>query len=188
MSAAQKWISCGGALAILLTAFFPPWQQTYQGHRLPYRGELSHHFLWLPPQPTGEQSWIQNVPASECAVSVETMVVLRQCGMVLTMTAILLLSFRRSEGTSVWNLVTTRRLALVSLLLTLCLPVPPPDGIPVAALVIMAPIAPFSDNGHLGPWFVPMLAGVSLGAYFAIIFTLLRVAAWVVRRRYTVPV
>jgi hypothetical protein len=188
MSAAQKWISCGGMLAILLEVFFPPWQQPYQGHRLPYRVELGHHFLQPPPQPTGEQSWIQNVPASECTVSVESMVVLRQCGMVLAMTAILLIGFRQATGSSVGNPLNMRRLGLVSLLLALCLPVPPPDGIPVAALVIMSPLALFSDGGHLGRWFVPMLAVASFGTYFAITFLVLWAVAWVFRRSYAVAV
>jgi len=36
----------------------------------------------------------------------------------------------------------------------------------VAALVIMAPVALFSDGGHLGSRFVPMLAAASPGSIF----------------------
>jgi hypothetical protein len=196
MSAAQKWVLRGGTLALLLVVLFPPWQQIYQGHPLAYRGEMGHHFFWLRPNPVGEQSWMVNAPASECKVVVKRGVILRQCGMVAGMIAILLFAFRKHtsgqpsgsglETTSAPAIIAslkTRRLMLISLFLALCLPVPPPDGIPLGALVVMAPLSLFSDNGHLGPWYVPLIASASLAIYFTPVFLVLSGVAWLARRR-----
>jgi hypothetical protein len=184
MSAASKWTLVGGIAALTLVLLFPAWRQTYRGHPLSYNEEMGHHFLLRPPQPTGEQSWILKAPASECKVEVKKDVLLSHAATVLAMTAVLLLSFARfaKEGPLAESL-TTRRLAIVSSLLALCLPFPPPDGEPTVLLVVMAPISPFMDNGHVGPWAVPMFAGLSFGMYFLPVFALASGLVWLARRR-----
>lgn len=196
MTAAQKWVLRGGAIVLLLVVLFPPWQQIYQGHPLAYRGEMGHHFFWLRPNPVGEQSWMVNAPASECKVVVRRGVVLRQCGMVAGMIAILLFAFRKHAAgqlsdTGVETMsalatiasLKTRRLMLVSLFLAFCLPVPPPDGLPLGALVVMAPLGFFADSGHLGPWYLPLIAGASFAIYFTLLFLVLSGVAWLAHRR-----
>jgi hypothetical protein len=164
MTSAQKWITSAGAVALLLVVLFPPWQQTYRGHPLAYKGEMGHHFRWAPPSPVGEQSWMVTAPASECRVVVKPGVVGTHCGMMLAMIAILLFAFRKQSAgqprvtavessgpATILASLKARRLMLISLFLALCLPVPPPDGIPLGFFVVMSPVALFSDNGHLGP-------------------------------------
>jgi hypothetical protein len=178
MNAAHKWIISGFAIALLLLVLFPPWQQTYKGEQLVYRGKLGHHLLWSRPQPTGEKSWLVNAPAPECEVAVESGAVLRQSGIVVAMTVVLLFSFRK------WPTgpFTTRKLIFTSLALALCLPVPSPSVIPLVVFVVLTPITPFTETGHLGPWFVPMVAGKYLAIYFVAVFLLLSSIVWFTRR------
>lgn len=177
MNAAQKTVLLGFFLALFAVLLFPPFQQTNQGVKLMYGGELGHHFRWPRPRPTGEKSWLENVPASECTVGIEYGVVLRQIGIVIAMAAVLLLAFRK------WPLSpVAKELAFTSLALALSLPVPPPDGISAFFWVISAPISPFRDNGHLGPWFVPMVAVASLAGYFVATLLLLATTVWFSRR------
>jgi hypothetical protein len=184
MDAPSKWTVLGGVPALFLVLLFPAWEQIYQGHPLPYKGELGHHFVFHPPEAVGEQSWMVNAPASDCQVKLKTGVLLRQSTIVVAMTTILVLALRfPAPHGSLAASLTARRLATLSCLLALCLPVPPPVGIPSAWYVAMAPIAPFMDNGHLGPWFIPMIAGISFGIYFAALFVLTSGVAWLIRRR-----
>jgi hypothetical protein len=116
--------------------------------------------------------------------------------MMLAMIAILLFAFRKQSAgqprvtgvessgpATILASLKARRLMLISLFLALCLPVPPPDGIPLGFFVVMSPVALFSDNGHLGPWYVPLIAGAPLAIYFSILFLLLSAVAWLVRKR-----
>ena len=178
MNAAHKWIASGFAFALLMLVLFPPWKQTYKGEELLYKGKLGHHLLWSRPQPTGEKSWLVNAPASECEVAVESGVVLRQSGIVVAMTVVLLFAFRKWPTRP----FTTRKLIFTSLVLALCLPVPSPDVIPLVVFVVLTPIVPFMSTGHLGPWFVPMVAGMYLAIYFVTLFLLLSSVVWFVRR------
>jgi hypothetical protein len=77
---------------------------------------------------------------------------------------------------------TTRKLIFTSLVLALCLPVPSPNVIPLVVFVVLTPIAPVTDTGHLGPWFVPMVAGMYLAIYFVVVFLLLSSIVWFARR------
>lgn len=184
MSAASKWAFVGGITALTLVLLFPAWRQTYHGHPLIYNEEMGHHFVLRRPQPTGEQSWILQVPASECKVEIEKEVLARQTATILAMMAVLLFSFARfAKETPLAVSFTTRRVAIVSSLLTLCLPFPPPDGNPTIFLAAMAPISPFMDNGHVGPWAIPMFAGFSFAMYFLPLFALTSGLACFGRRR-----
>ena len=179
MNAPQKTILLGLFLPLLATVIFPPFQQTHKGTKLMYSGDLGRHLVWRPPKPTGEKSWLLNAPASECEVSIESGVVLRQIGILAAITAVLLFAFRRWPQTP----VKTRGLVFTSLAVALCLPVPVPDGVPLVFYVLSAPISPFVDNGHLGPWFIPMIAGVALAGYFAVIFLIMIGTVRFVRHR-----
>ena len=171
MNAANKWTLLGGALALLLVVLFPPWQQFYHGHPLPYQGDMGRHLIWKPPAAVGEQSWIIHASPSECQLKVKQETVLRNCGSVLAMTIVLFLAFRFPAGNERLVIsLTNRKVAVVSLLLALCLPVGT-EGMPLVALVVRAPISLFSDGGHLGPWFVPMLAGIALAPYLLACFS-----------------
>jgi hypothetical protein len=178
MNAAQKWIILGFALGLISVICFRPWQQTFKGAKLVYGGELGHHPIWRPPQPTGEKSWQTNAPASECEVAIESGVVLRQTGIVAGITAVLLFAFRKWPNSP----VKKRELVLTSLALALCLPVLSSNGIPLIFYVILAPISLFMESGHLGPWFVPMIAGISLIAYSSLTFLLLTSIVWFAHR------
>jgi len=158
MNAANRWTLLGGALALLLVVLFPPWQQFYQGHALIYQGEMGHPLIWKPPASVGEQSWIVHASPSECQVRIKLETLLRQCGSVLVMTIV--------------PSLTNRKVALVSLVLALCLPLPQTEGVPLVALVVMAPISLFSDNGHIGPWALPLIAGTALAVCFIVMFLL----------------
>jgi hypothetical protein len=68
--------------------------------------------------------------------------------------------------------LTHRKVALVSLTLPLCLPLPQTEGVPLVALVVKAPISLFSDNGHVGPWALPLIAGTALAVCFTAMFLL----------------
>jgi hypothetical protein len=68
---AQTWISAGFVLACSLTLVRPPWRQTFNGKPLVYAQDLGQHFIWEPPQATGETSWLVNAPASQCEVLVD---------------------------------------------------------------------------------------------------------------------
>ncbi len=183
MNAANKWTLVGAALVALLVVLFPSWQQFYQGHPLPYQGELGHHLIWKPPPAVGEQSWIIHASPSECQVRVNVGTLLRHCGSIAAITIVLLLAFRFPAGSqSLATSLTNRRIAVVSLLLALCIPVPGSHGLPLAALVVMAPISMFGDGGHLGPWFMPMLAGIALAAYFTGVFLVASGVVWLIRR------
>ena len=184
MSAFSKWTLAGAIAALTLVLMFPAWRQTYRGHPLIYNEEMGHHFLLRPPQPTGEQSWILQAPASECKVEVKKEILIRQTATILAMAAVLLFSFARfAKKAPLASSLTTRRMAIVSSLLALCLPFPPPDGEPTVFLVTMAPISPFMDNGHVGPWAIPMFAGISFAMYFLPLFALTSGLAWLARRR-----
>jgi hypothetical protein len=187
MSAASKWTLMGGVVALSLVLLFPGWRQTYQGHPLVYREEMGHHFVLRPPATTGEQSWILQAPASECKVEVKKNILLRQAAIVFAMTMIVLISFARMrEKGSLAESLTIRRLAVISSLLALCLPVPPPDGIPCIEVVGMGLASPFMDNGHVGPWMMPILAGLSFGFYFAVLFAFASSLTWLIRWRLRV--
>ena len=179
MNVSQKWIAAGLALLFLLVLCFPPWRQMYHGHPLTYNEHLGHHFIWPGPSPTGEQSWIVNAVPSECSTYIEREVLLMQLGGILVMAAILLFVFRRQTPVS----LTTRVLAFTSLSLALCLPMPPPDGPPVIVWVVEAVASPFVDNGHVGPWLAPMVAGISLVLYSTVLFLSLKVVDWLAIRR-----
>ena len=184
MSSVSKWTLVGGTAALTSVLFFPAWRQTYHGRRLIYNEEMGHHFLFRPPHPTGEQSWILQAPASECKVEVEKEVFVRQSATIFAMVAVLLFSFARfSKKAPLAVSFTTRRVAIVSSLLALCLPFPPPDGEPAVFLVVIAPISAFIDNGHVGPWAVPMFAAFSFAMYFLPVFALTSGLAWLGRRR-----
>ncbi len=172
---------------MVLVLLFPGWRQTYQGHPLVYSEEMGHHFVLRPPAATGEQSWILQAPASECKVEVKKDILLRQATIILAMTLILLISFARMpEKSSLAESLTSRRLAVISSLLALCLPVPPPDGIPCIVVVGMVLASPFMDNGHVGPWMMPILAGFSFASYFAVLFAFASGLTWVIRRSFRV--
>lgn len=177
MNAAQKTVLLGLLLALAAILLFPPFQQTNQGVKLLYGGELGHHFRWPYPRPTGEKSWLENVPVSDCKVGIEYGVVLRQIGIVIAMATVLLLTFRKWPSSPL-----RKELVFTSLALALCLPVPPPNGVPLFLWVVSAPISPFRDNGHLGPWFVPMVAVISLTTYFVVTLLLLTAVVWFSRR------
>ncbi len=184
MNAANKWTLLAGALALILVVLFPPWQQFYHGHPLIYQEEMGRHLIWKPPAAVGEQSWIIHASPSECQVKIRLETLLRNCGSVLAMTIVLFLVFRSPAGNErLVTSLTNRKVAVVSLLLALCLPVPGAEGMPLVALVVMAPVSLFSDNGHLGPWYVPMIAGTTLAAYFTVTFLVTSGVAWLVRRR-----
>ena len=104
---------------------------------------------------------------------------LRQFGSIIVMAVILLFAFRGHPAPAPRN----RALILTSLSLALCLPMPFPDGVPVVIWIGDAVASPFKDNGHVGPWFAPMIAGISLAVYFTVAFLLLKVIAWIVTRR-----
>jgi hypothetical protein len=178
MTTAQKWIATGFAFLFLLILCFPPWRQTYQGHPLTYNEQLGHHFIWPGPLPTGEQSWAVNALPSECQTSIEREVLSMQLGGIVVMAAILLFVFRSQTTIP----LTARVLTFMSLTLALCLPMPPPDGPPVIFWVGEAVASPFMDNGHVGPWFAPMIAGIALAVYSTVVFVLLKVAVWIVIR------
>jgi|SRR5882724_11805141 len=183
MNAANKWTLIGGALGLILVVLFPPWRQFYHGHPLVYQEEMGRHLLWKPPAAVGEQSWIIQASPSECQVRVKQETLLRNCGSVLAMTIVLFLAFRFPAGNErLVASLTNRKVAVVGLLLALCLPVLGTGGMPLVALVVMAPISLFSDNGHVGPWFVPMIAGAALAVYFTAMFLLTSAMAWLVRR------
>ena len=98
MNAANKWTLLIGALALLLVILFPQWQQFYQGHPLPYQGEMGRHLIWKPPAAVGEQSWIIHASPSECQVKVKLETLLRNCGSVIAMTIVLFVAFRFPLG------------------------------------------------------------------------------------------
>ena len=196
MSYAQKWVILSGMAVLVLVLLFPPWQQIYR-HASPYRGRLGHHLLWPPPQPVGTHSRFGTEPPSDFKVTLDVAAILRQSGSILGIVVILLLvlSWRPSGESSKARsgdaaslrpaaivTLTTRRIALISLFLALCLPVPPPDGIPLAAIVVMAPIYFFLDTGHLA-WYLPFVGGVFLAGYFTVVFLLTSGVVWVVRSR-----
>lgn len=184
MNAPQKWIAIGVGFSFLLVLFFPAWRQTYQGHPLVYNEHLGHHFTWPGPSPTGEKSWLLTAPPSECHTSIERDVTLRQCGSIIVMAAILLFAFRRRPPIP----LTTRTLTLTSFSLAVCLPMPLPDGFPVVIWVGEAIVSPFRDNGHVGPWATPMIAGIALAVYSTVVFFLLKVVVWIATRRAHRPV
>ena len=180
MNAANKWTLLGGALALLLVVLFPQWQQFYQGHPLTYQGEMGHHLIWKPPAAVGEQSWMIHASPSECLVRIKLETLLRHCGSVLVMTIVMFLAFRFPAGNErLVASLTNRKVALLSLMLALCLPLPHTEGV---ALVVMAPISLFSDNGHVGPWALPLIAGTALAVCFIVMFLLTSAVAWLVRR------
>jgi hypothetical protein len=188
MNAANKWTLLGGALALLLVVLFPPWQQFYQGHPLPYQGEMGHHLIWKPPAAVGEQSWIVYASSSECQVRIKLETLLRQCGSVVVMTIVMFLAFCFPAGNErLVASLTNRKVALVSLVLALCLPLPQTEGVPLVALVVMAPISLFRDHGHVGPWAFPLIAGAALAVCFTAMFLLTSAVAWLVRRSTPPP-
>jgi len=169
MTATKRWIIRGGGLALLLVAIFPPWQQQYK-HESPYRGQIGHHLIWRQPQPRE----VDNSPAEQFSVEVNIGMLLTQIAIVIAMTAIMVVHKRLVSADP--------KLLLISLLLALCLPVPPPDGIPVVALIGFALASPFMDTGHVGPWFMPVIAGGSLAIYSTIVYLFANGIAWLARR------
>jgi hypothetical protein len=136
----------GGLAVLVLVLLFPPWQQIYRRELSPYRGTLGHHLLWPPPQLVGTQSPFGTEPPSDFVVALDVATILRQSGSIIGIVVILLLvlSWRPREESikagfgdaarlrpgAVVASLTPRRIKLIRLFLTLCLPVPPPDGIP----------------------------------------------------------
>jgi hypothetical protein len=178
MNTAQKWITIGSACSLLLFVLIPPWQQTCKGAQLGSGGELGHHFVWSAPSLIGGVSprEIGTVSASECEVGIERDVLLSQCGSIVVMTAVLFFAFRKGVS------VTIRTLLFTSLSLALCLPVPPPDGAPLALLVVEA-LSPFTDTGHIPRLAFLMVAGTLLTACSSAAFLVLGGAIWIARRR-----
>jgi hypothetical protein len=159
----------------MLVLMFPPWRQTHDGHPLSYKEHLGHHAIWSVPAATGEDSWILKVAPSECKVTVNWAVVMVQCGVVVMIGGILCFVFR--------GIPTTRTLIYTSLLLALCVPVPPADGVPLLVWVVGGVLAPLSDTGHLNAF------GLFLGAIAALvlcsvaIFAVLNGLVWLANRR-----
>ena len=121
--------------------------------------------------------------ASECQVRIKLKTLLRHCGSVLVMTIVMFLAFRFPGGNErLVPSLTNRKVALVSLVLALCLPLPQTEGVPLVALVVMAPISLFRDNGHVGPWALPLIAGTALAVCFTAMFLPTSAVAWLVRR------
>ena len=142
-----------------------------------------HPLIWKPPASVGEQSWIVHASPSECQVRIKLETLLRQCGSVLVMTIVMFLAFRFPGGNErLVPSLTNRKVALVSLVLALCLPLPQTEGVPLVALVVMAPTSLFRDNGHVGPWALPLIAGTGLAVCFIVMFLLTSAVAWLVRR------
>jgi len=181
MNATQKWIVAIFAMLLLLVMLLPAWQQKYQGHLLVYNEHLGRHPLWSPPAPTGEDSWMIKAPASQCEVVVNKGLVARQSGIIIAVASILIFGFR---GRPVPK-PTMKSLVLTSLFVALCLPVPPPDGTPLLIWVGVALLSPFIDSGHVGPWFAPLIAVISLVGYFAVVFLVVDIMALIARRQPT---
>jgi hypothetical protein len=140
--------------------------------------------IWKPSAAVGEQSWINYVLPSECQVKINLETLLRNCGSVVAVSVVLFFAFRlAAKRGPLVSTLTNRRLAVLSLLLAVCFPIPGSHGMPLAFLLIMAPISLFSDNGHLGPWFVPIIAGAAFVVYFTPIFLLASTMVWLARRR-----
>jgi hypothetical protein len=163
--------------------FFRHGSNSIKGIRFLNQGELGHHLIWKPPAAVGERSWIVHASPSECQVRIKLETLLRQCGSVVVMTTVMFLAFRFPAGNErLVASLTNRKVALVSLVLALCLPLPQTEGVPLVALVVMAPISLFRDNGHVGPWALPLIAGTALAVCFTVMFLLTSAVAWLVRR------
>lgn len=160
---------------LMLVFMFPPWRQTHDGHPLIYKEHLGHHALWSPPVATGEDSWILKVSPSQCNVTINWRVVMAQSAMVAVMGVILCFVFRR--------IATRRTLIYTSLLLALCLPVPPANGIPLLVWVVGGLLAPLSDTGHLNPFALFLGAITALAVCSGAIFAVLSGLAWLANRR-----
>jgi hypothetical protein len=153
MNTTQKWITIGFLLALVLAAIRPPWQQTYNGVRLSYAGDLGQHFLWQRPPATGEKSWMGDAPASECEVSIDEAGLAWQCGVLTVISALLLFVFRTRArtlgvndhgtvvGVSDWKYASVAAVALTS-----------------AAAFVMFVIHPFGFEEAIG-WFYILLPG-----------------------------
>jgi hypothetical protein len=99
------------------------------------------------------------------------------------MTIVMFLAFRFPAGNErLVASLTNRKVALISLALALCLPLPQTEGVPLVALVVMAAVLLFRDNGHVGPWALPFIAGTALAVCFTAMFRLTSAVAWLVRR------
>jgi len=166
MNRVQKWIAFASICALALVVVFPPWIQTYNGHPLAYNEQLGHHALWSPPPATGENSWILKVAAAECEVTINRYALIAQCGLVIAISTILLLVFRRVR--------TIRSTVYISVLVALCLPVPWFGSVPLLVWVVGGLLAPLSDTGHLNPFALFFLGVGFLVFYSAIMFVLLR--------------
>jgi hypothetical protein len=117
---------------------------------------------------------------------------LAQSGSLVGIVTILLLVLRRrpsdesvtrgfagttgEENATIAASLTKGGIALVSLSLALCLPVPPPDGAPLVIFFGIAMITP--DNSPLP---LPILAVASLAFYFINVFLLMNAVLWLSR-------
>jgi hypothetical protein len=149
MNTTQKWISATFMLALVLAAIRPPWQQTYEGVRLSYAGELGQHFLWQRPPATGEKSWMGVAPASECEALIDKARLSWQCGVLFVISALLLFVFRtrprtlgvNDPGTGVG--VSDWKYASVAALVLICI-----------AAFVMFVIHPFGFEEGIGAFFI----------------------------------
>lgn len=160
---------------LMLVLIFPPWRQTHDGHSLNYKEHLGHHALWSAPSATGEDSWILKVSPSQCKVTINWGVLMAQCAVVVVIGVILCFVFR--------GIPTRRTLIYASLLLALCVPVPPADGIPLLVWVVGGVLAPLSDTGHFKPFDLFLGAIAALALCSAAIFAVLNGLVWLANRR-----
>lgn len=164
---AQKCVLLLGVLAVTFIFVFPSWHQICQGHEPAYEAELGRHLFWDTPRATGEQSWIENYAPWQCKASIEWGPLFRQCLMACLITAILFVGFKPLR-------FTTKKAALMSLLVSLCLPFPsPPDfSIPVVVMVVMSPKLLY-DCGF-GSCGLPLVTAMVLLLYFVVGFVLFK--------------
>jgi len=149
MNTTQKWLTVGFVLALALTAIRPPWQQTHEGVRLGYAGDLGQHFLWQRPAATGEKSWMGVVPASECEVLIDKPGLAWQCGVVFVISALLFFVFRtrprklgvNGHGTGAG--VSNWKYASLAALVLIC-----------TAAFVMFVIHPFGFEGAIGGFYI----------------------------------
>ena len=174
VSRAQRWIVGVGATAIMALWLFPSWHQICQGREPVYGAYMGHHAFWSAPPATGEQSWIENFPAWQCRAAIEWAPLLRECLIVVLISAILFMAVKS------WPL-TIKKTAFVSLLLALSLPFPaPPDfSIPLVAILAISPKLLYDcEFGSCG---IPLVAALVLALYFVTGFLLLRGVTWIGR-------
>lgn len=160
---------------VVVVIMFPPWRQTHDGHPLDFKESLGHHALWSAPAATGEDSWIIKVSPAECKVAVNWRVPIAQCAMIAVVGVVLCFVLRRKR--------TRRMLIYTSLLLALCIPFPPVEGIPLLVWVVGGLLAPLSDTGHLNPFGLFASAIKLTVIYSAATFALLSALDWFAHER-----